>query len=278
MNQRRRSGAPRKSGLGRSTTGTVEDDHEPSGTTPERSDHGVARTAPKASRRKRRTAPMVETEELEKSYGDIVALAEIDLEVPTGEAVVLVGHNGSGKSTLLGMLAGTLEVTGGSASIAGNPPDSVEARRARSWLPDNPVLYDDLTVDEHLSYVSRLHGGPGQGGRIDELIERLGLSERRDDLPSQFSRGLRQKTAIAVALCRPFELLLVDEPFVGLDAQGRETMLELLAEAAADGATLMVATHDPQVIDQFDRGLVLSNGELVADCEASELHDHLPSN
>ena len=139
------------------------------------------------------------------------------------------------------------------------------------------MLYDDLTVDEHLSYVSRLHGGPGQGGRIDELIERLGLSERRDDLPSQFSRGLRQKTAIAVALCRPFELLLVDEPFVGLDAQGRETMLELLAEAAADGATLMVATHDPQVIDQFDRGLVLSNGELVADCEASALHDHLPS-
>lgn len=219
---------------------------------------------------KRRT-PTVVTEELVKEYGDVLALSELDLEIPSGQAVVLVGHNGSGKSTLLGLLAGTLEVSGGEVLIGGHPPDSVEARRMRSWLPDNPVLYDDLTVDEHLSYINRLHGGTGEGGRIEELIDRLGLHERRDQLPSQFSRGLRQKTAIAVALCRPFELLLVDEPFVGLDTAGRATMLDLLHESAERGATLLVATHDPEVIERFDRGLVMENGELVHDGPASGL-------
>ena len=177
-----------------------------------------------AKRRKSKSAKptvaAVSTHALEKTYGEVTALAEIDLEVPQGEAVVLVGHNGSGKSTLLGLLAGTMEPTDGSVEISGSAPDSTKARMRRSWLPDNPVLYDDLTVKEHLEYVSRLHGGACDEELLDTLIERLGLYERRDNLPSQFSRGLRQKTAIAVAMCRPFSLLLVDEPFVGLDGHG----------------------------------------------------------
>jgi ABC-type multidrug transport system ATPase subunit len=209
---------------------------------------------------------------LSKTYGDLDALAELDLEVPDRQAIVLVGHNGSGKSTLLNLIAGTLEPTSGAVEIHGHAPESMPARAQRSWLPDTPVLYDDLTVDEHLEYVSRLHGVSDAGARIDELVERLGLAERRDQLPAQFSRGLRQKTAIAVAMCRPFSVLLVDEPFVGLDASGRATMLELLAEAADGGATLVVATHDPDVIDRFQRGLLMSNGELIHDGDASELH------
>ena len=215
--------------------------------------------------------PAVECDGLVKEYGEITALAELDLEVLPGQSVVLVGHNGSGKSTLLGLIAGALEPSDGSVRIHGGEPSNPTARMNRSWLPDTPVLYDDLTVDEHLSYVARLHGGTGDEELLDELVERLELAERRDQLPSQFSRGLRQKTAIAVALCRPFSVLLVDEPFVGLDASGRATMLDLLAEAHEDGATLVVATHDPDVIERFDRGLVMSNGELVHDCPASEL-------
>ena len=215
--------------------------------------------------------PAVECDGLVKEYGEITALAELDLEVLPGQSVVLVGHNGSGKSTLLGLMAGALEPSDGSVRIHGGEPSNAMARMNRSWLPDTPVLYDDLTVDEHLGYVARLHGGTGDEELLDELVERLELAERRDQLPSQFSRGLRQKTAIAVALCRPFSVLLVDEPFVGLDASGRATMLDLLAEAHEDGATLVVATHDPDVIERFDRGLVMSNGELVHDCPASEL-------
>ena len=114
-----------------------------------------------------------------------------------------------------------------------------------------------------------MHGGDGDEEVIDQLIDDLGLRGREDDLPSQFSRGLRQKTAAAVALCRPFSLLLVDEPFVGLDASGRQAFLDLLADAHDAGATLMVATHDPVVLDRFERGLVLDDGQIIHDGPAS---------
>lgn len=209
---------------------------------------------------------------LSKYYGDVAALEEVDLEVPVGQSVVLVGHNGSGKSTLLSLVAGVLEPSDGEVQIHGRPNDTLDARAQRSWLPDTPVLYDDLSLREHLEYVNRMHGGTGDDDHIEDLIERLGLRDREDQLPSQFSRGLRQKAAIAVALCRPFSLLLVDEPFVGLDAPGRQALLDLLDEAREDGATVVVATHDPAVIDRFERGLMLANGEVVHDGKAGELH------
>ncbi len=215
--------------------------------------------------------PAVSVHDLVKSYGDVIALQIDDLEVPAGQSVVLVGHNGSGKSTLLNLIAGTLDPSEGLVKLRGHDPDSIEARSQRSWLPDAPVLYDDLSVQEHLEYTVRMHGGDGDEDVIDQLIDDLGLRGREDDLPSQFSRGLRQKTAAAVALCRPFSVLLVDEPFVGLDASGREAFLDLLADAHARGATLMVATHDPVVLDRFERGLVLDDGEIIHDGPASDL-------
>jgi ABC-2 type transport system ATP-binding protein len=219
--------------------------------------------------------PALEVTALTKRYGDVAALDEVDLEVPAGQSVVLVGHNGSGKSTLLGMVAGSLEPTEGVIAIRGRAVDSTEARAMRSWLPDTPVLYDDLSVREHLEYVAAMHGERDASERIDELVERLGLGGREDQLPSQFSRGLRQKTAIAVALVRPFSLLLVDEPFVGLDGAGRSALLELLDEAVAAGATAIVATHDPAVVERFERGVVLADGEIVHDGPAAEVLDRL---
>ena len=212
---------------------------------------------------------------MSKFYGDVAALEETDLEVPFGQSVVLVGHNGSGKSTLLSMAAGVLEPTGGEVLVHGEHNGTLSARAELSWLPDNPVLYDDLSLWEHVEFINRMHGGTGDDPFLDELLERLGVDDRRDHLPSQFSRGLRQKSAIAVALCRPFSVLLVDEPFVGLDASGRLALLELLDEARANGATVVVATHDPDVIDRFERGIMLENGELVHDGPARELHDLL---
>lgn len=219
--------------------------------------------------------PAVAVSDLVKAYGDVVALEIEELEVPAGQSVVLVGHNGSGKSTLLNLVAGTLEPSEGQVLVRGEPPDSIIARSQRSWLPDTPVLYDDLSVREHLEYTVRMHGGDGDEEVIDQLIDDLGLRGREDDLPSQFSRGLRQKTAAAVALCRPFSVLLVDEPFVGLDASGRAALLDLLDDAHAQGATLMVATHDPVVLERFERGLVLDDGEIIHDGPASGLADFL---
>jgi ABC-type multidrug transport system ATPase subunit len=223
----------------------------------------------------RQAPPAVSAQDLVKAYGDVVALEVDELEVAAGEAVVLVGHNGSGKSTLLNLIAGTLEATAGQVLIHGDPPDSILARSQRSWMPDTPVLYDDLSVREHLEYTIRMHGGAGDEDVIEDLIDGLGLRGREDDLPSQFSRGLRQKTAAAVALCRPFSVLLGDEPFVGLDASGRTALLDLLDEAHAGGATLVVATHDPVVLERFERGLVLDDGGIIHDGPASGLADFL---
>lgn len=218
----------------------------------------------------KKSSAAVSATELAKAYGEIEALSPLDLEIEPGEAVVLIGHNGSGKSTLLAMIAGVLEPSDGELKIFGADRASMAARAAISYLPDAPVLYDDLSVAEHLEYVSRLHGGTGNEATLDGLLERLGLADRRDHLPSQFSRGLRQKTAIAVALCRPFGLLLVDEPFVGLDAAGRDAFLALLDEARDDGATLIVATHEPSILDRFDRCISLAGGELVSDGPPSQ--------
>ena len=122
-----------------------------------------------------------------KSYGNAPAVGPVDLEVPAGESVLLIGHNGSGKSTLLGLVAGVLEPTSGSVEVFGVEPTSLTGRATISYLPDTPVLYDDLSVREHVQYVSRLHGGDGDEPELDELIEKVGLTARADELPSRSS-------------------------------------------------------------------------------------------
>ena len=220
------------------------------------------------------------THQLAKDYGDRPALEPLDLEVPEGQHVALVGHNGSGKTTLLRMAAGLLDPTGGEARIMGHVSGSLEARRSLSWLSDTPTFYDDLSLWEHLEYVGRLHGVAEWQGKADELLERLQLGARRDDIPTTFSRGLRQKAAIAMGMVRPFDVLLVDEPFVGLDSNGKTTLLELLDEAAQVGATLLVATHELAFVGRVGRLLALRDGALVFDGPPSEADVHtlvLPS-
>ncbi len=215
------------------------------------------------------TAPALQATGLTKTYDDLVALAPINITVRTGESLALIGHNGSGKSTFLRMAAGLLDPTGGDLEIAGFEIGDVEARATTSFLPDDPVLYDDLSLREHAEYVSRLHGGDGFDDYAESLCERLGLENRIDDLPARFSRGLRQKTSIVLALVRPFSLLLVDEPFVGLDQPGKLVLLELLDEVHEDGAASLVATHDPAYVDRVDRSIALRDGEVVFDGQAS---------
>ncbi|CAN5803386.1 ABC transporter ATP-binding protein [soil metagenome] len=215
------------------------------------------------------TAPALVAAGLTKTYDDIVALHPLDLTVEVGQSVALIGHNGSGKSTLLRMAAGLLDPTDGDLEIAGFELTEVEARATTSFLPDDPVLYDDLSLREHVEYISRLHGGDGWDDYAWDLCERIGLGDRIDDLPARFSRGLRQKTSVVLALVRPFSVLLVDEPFVGLDQPGKVVLLELLDEVHADGAASLVATHDPAYVDRVDRSIALRDGEVVYDGRAS---------
>jgi ABC-2 type transport system ATP-binding protein len=212
--------------------------------------------------------PLLRILDLAKRYGDVDALLPLDLEVGAAERVVLVGHNGSGKSTLLRMVAGLLDASDGEVVIAGAPAGSLEARAVTSFLPDEPVLYDDLSVREHVDYIGRLHGTEGYDDAAADAAERLGIAHRIDDLPARFSRGLRQKTALLLGLSRPFDLLLVDEPFVGLDLAGKAALVELLEERHQAGATLVVATHDPEFVERVDRCIALRDGEVTYDGDA----------
>ncbi len=209
--------------------------------------------------------PAIETEGLAKHYGDSPALQPLDLRIGTGERISLIGHNGSGKTTLMRMLVGVLEPTEGSAEIAGYPIGSIEARAAVSYLADQPVFYDDLTVWEHLEYIARLHGTDDWEQQAVDLVDMVGLMDRVDDLPTTFSRGLKQKAALTMAFVRPFDVMLIDEPFVGLDRLGKLALLDLLKLAHGDGATLVVATHELSSVNESSRLIALSNGELVYD-------------
>jgi len=220
------------------------------------------------------SASIVSTAGLTKSYGEATALAPLDIDVASGQRITLIGHNGSGKTTFIRMLAGMLEPSNGTATIGGHALGSIEARSALSYLADEPVFYDDLSVWEHLEFIARLHGTDAWEQHAIDLLDAVGIVDRADDLPMTFSRGLKQKAAIAMAFVRPFEIMVVDEPFVGLDRTGRAALLDLFRSAHADGAALIVATHELSSVADSERVIALSGGELTFDGAAADADVH----
>jgi ABC-type multidrug transport system ATPase subunit len=214
---------------------------------------------------KRPSGAMLWAAGLYKEYGDLPALSPLDLVIRPSEPVVLIGHNGSGKTTFLRIASGLLEPSGGVVELDGHPAGSLGARAVVSYISDNPTFYEDLSVWEHLEYVARLNGRDDWEQDAADLLGQLGIYERADDLPVTFSRGLRQKTALALGLIRPFELLLIDEPFVGLDASGKAALLELLDDVRAQRKALVVATHELEFVQRVDRCVALRDGVLAYD-------------
>lgn len=204
-------------------------------------------------------------EGVSKAYGEAAALDPISITIERGERVALIGHNGSGKTTLMRIAAGLLDASKGSVGVCGNPCGSLPARASLSYIADQPTFYDDLTLWEHMEYVARLHGVDEWEQAAADLLGHVGLYDRADDMPNRFSRGLKQKSAIALGFIRPFDLLLVDEPFVGLDSSGKEALLELLSQASDDGATVVVATHELSFVHTVNRIIALRDGRLVYD-------------
>jgi ABC-type multidrug transport system ATPase subunit len=202
---------------------------------------------------------------LGRSYDGYIALGSFSLDVAAGELIALIGPNGAGKTTFLNLAAGLLEPTAGAVEVDGHAPGSLEARSALSYLPDTPVFYEDLSVAEHLEYVAALHEAAEPAARIDELIERLGLDGWEDALGSELSKGMKQKASIALALVRPFKVLLADEPLDGLDPPSRDTLFAMLAETKATGAAIVVSTHRPDVIAAADRCVAIRDGRLAYD-------------
>ncbi len=208
--------------------------------------------------------------ELVKDYGDGLGVMGVDLAVDAGEVIMLVGPNGAGKSTFLGCCAGLINPTEGSVWVGGHEAGTIGARAATTYLPDHPVLYDDLSVNEHLAYIARVHGTEDWEEYADDLLEMFNLTDRADDLPNTFSRGLKQKTALLCGLIRPFDLLLIDEPFAGLDRPAQEMLVQVLGDIASDGAAVVVSTHQLDLLEIATRCVGLRDGEVVYDGRPSE--------
>jgi ABC-2 type transport system ATP-binding protein len=212
---------------------------------------------------------VLELRALRKAYGPVLALEQLDLTVSSGECVALIGHNGSGKTTALRLASGQLQPTAGTVRVAGldvhRDPRDPRARARVAFVPDSPVLYGDLTVAEHLQLVALAHGlGAAAGARAAALLEQLGLADRADFLPPWLSHGMRQKVQLACALLRPFSVLLLDEPVVGLDPPSQAALQAQLRRCKRRGAALLLSTHQlPWVADLADRAVILSDGRVV---------------
>jgi ABC-2 type transport system ATP-binding protein len=206
---------------------------------------------------------------LGKDYGDGMGLVALDLELHPGELVMLVGPNGAGKSTFLGLAAGLIEPSNGECWVQGSALGTITARAATSYLPDAPVLYDDLSLNEHIEYIARMHNTQDWESYAEDLLDLFNLTHRADDLPARFSRGLKQKTALILGLIRPFSLLLIDEPFVGLDTPGQEALVEILGDVADQGAAVLCSTHQMDLTPKATRCVGLRDGELSYDGKAS---------
>jgi ABC-2 type transport system ATP-binding protein len=210
---------------------------------------------------------MIDVIEYTKLYGDTVAVQSLSFRVAPGDVLGLVGPNGAGKTTTLRALAGILQPTSGSIRIAGIDlhTDPVAAKSRLAFIPDEPQLFDYLTVTEHLQFIARLYGVPDAAPRIPVLLEELELTAKKDALPPELSRGMKQKLAIACGLLHQPAALLLDEPLTGLDPVGIRRMKETIAARAREGAAVILSSHLLHLVEELcTRLLVIRRGQAVA--------------
>lgn len=199
-------------------------------------------------------------------YGAFEALGHFDLEVREGEAAVLVGPNGAGKSSLLKVLCGFAPESTGVVRVLGERPLDAkrEWRRGMGVLPEHLGLFDALTVEEHLRLSADMYGVKEAGGRIEELLGLLGLVEGRGRYAAACSYGMRKKTALALALLHGPKLLVLDEPFEGLDPASCETVLALLVRLKQRGVGMIVSSHMLMHVERLaDEVVLLERGRVV---------------
>ena len=224
----------------------------------------------------RNSAPLLQLSGLTKRYGTTTAVTGLDLSLEAGEIVALLGPNGAGKTTTLRMLMGQLQPTQGTARIGGLDCFSQRAETMRQvgYLPDEPVFHEYLSGRELLRFVGSMHGldAASLGGEAAKWVERLDLGEAIDDYATNYSKGMKKKLALALALLHRPRLLILDEPANGLDPYATRTLLEVLAEQAAAGTAILFSTH---LLDQAERlchrAAIIARGALVATGTVDEL-------
>ncbi len=211
---------------------------------------------------------------LRRVYDAFVAVDDLSFAVEPGEIVGPIGPNGAGKTTTLRAIAGILRPTSGRIAIDGKDivADAIAAKRRLAFMPDEPHLFDYLTVEEHLKLMARLYGVDGFERRARSLLEELELAGKEHALPGELSRGMRQKVVIACGLVRDATTLLFDEPLTGLDPIGIRRMRETIAARARTGAAILLSSHLLHLVEEVcSRVVIMAGGRKIADGTVAEL-------
>ncbi|MDO8541929.1 MAG: ABC transporter ATP-binding protein [Opitutaceae bacterium] len=217
---------------------------------------------------------MIEVAALAKRYGAFTAVRDLSFRVGPGEVLGLVGPNGAGKTTTLRCLAGIIPTTAGSIRIVGNDManDPVAAKRMLAFFPDEPRLFEYLTVRQHLNFVARIYGVAGHEAIAQPLLEEFEIADKADQLPGELSRGMKQKLAITCGLLHSPRVMFFDEPLTGLDPLGIRRMKDSIVKRAREGATIVLSSHLLHLLQEVcTHVLILKQGEKIADGTLAEV-------
>ena len=211
---------------------------------------------------------MIEVSGLTKRYGSFTAVRDLSFIVRPGEVLGLVGPNGAGKTTTLRCLTGIIPASAGGVRIAGHDiaTDPIAAKRALAFFPDEPRLFDYLTVRQHLAFVARIYEVRDYAALADTLLDELELADKAHQLPGALSRGMKQKLAIACGLLHAPTVMFFDEPLTGLDPLGIRRMKDSILKRAQAGATIILSSHLLHLLEEVcSHVLILKRGEKIAD-------------
>jgi ABC-2 type transport system ATP-binding protein len=218
---------------------------------------------------------MIEISGLCKAFGDFTAVRDLSFSVGPGEVLGLVGPNGAGKTTTLRAMAGIIPPTRGRVFIGGHDiaQQPIEAKRQLAFFPDEPRLFDYLTVRQHLTFVARLYGVAHHETLAQPLLEELEIADRADQLPGELSRGMKQKLAIACGLLHSPSVMIFDEPLTGLDPLGIRRMKDSILRRAREGAAVVLSSHLLHLLEEVcSHVLILKKGERIAYDTLSAVH------
>ena len=218
---------------------------------------------------------MIEAKELVKTYGNFTALDKVSFRVQKGEVLGFLGPNGAGKTTTMRILTAFMPPTDGTATVAGYDvfEDSLEVRRRVGYLPETVPLYPEMSVYDYLSFSAALRGVPNRAARVKEVMERVAIADRAHDRIGKLSKGLKQRVGIAQALVHDPDVLILDEPTIGLDPKQIIEVRELIRELGGDH-TVILSTHILAEVSQVcSRVLIINKGRIVAE----DTPEHLAS-
>jgi ABC-2 type transport system ATP-binding protein len=221
-------------------------------------------------------ARMIEVTGLSKSFGEFSAVRDLTFAVRPGEVLGLVGPNGAGKTTTLRTCVGVIPPTRGSIFIAGADllTEPVKAKRALAFFPDEPRLFDYLTVRQHLGFVARIYGVADYEALAQPLLEELEIADKANSLPGELSRGMKQKLAIACGLLHSPQVLIFDEPLTGLDPLGIRRMKDSILRRAHAGAAIVLSSHLLHLLEEVcSHVLILKRGEKIADGTLAQVRE-----